>query len=178
MSDLQPRGIPVTIAGVERHFLFTFAAIDEIQDHFDKPLPEIIGLLSDERMVYKVSGYIVTTLINDEIVRNDGKGKGAELMQIMRSLDLSMLKYVVTSILKAYGVSVPEPDEEDDDGVDDDPGKLNIARLLHIGTTKLGYTEAEVFAMTPRKFFALYNEYLEINGLNKDTDGSSISDLP
>ena len=53
---------------------------------------------------------------------------------------------------------------------------MNIARLLNIGITKLGYCENEVLQMTPRKFFLLYDEYLEVNGYRKKE--LSIDDLP
>ena len=58
----------------------------------------------------------------------------------------------------------------------EEPEQLNIARLLNIGITKLGYSENEVLQMTPRKFFLLYDEYLEVNGYRKKE--LSIDDLP
>ena len=177
MSALQPRGIPVNIGGVERRFLFTFAAIDEIQDHFDKPLVEVLEMLKDDRTLYKAAGFIVCTLINDEIIRNGGKGRGPELMEVMRMLDLSMTARAVRTILKAYGISMPDPDEDDEPDDPDDIEQLNIARMIYIGTTKLGYSEAEVFQMTPKKFHMIYDEYLEMNGGKTDTSGG-IDDLP
>lgn len=39
--------------------------------------------------------------------------------------------------------------------------------MLYIGTRVLGYPEGEVFRMTLRKFFLLYNEHLEMSGLKK-----------
>lgn len=53
---------------------------------------------------------------------------------------------------------------------------MNIARLLYIGTMKLGFTEEQVMAMTPRKFFVIYDEYLYMNGLQKQV--MTIDDLP
>lgn len=44
---------------------------------------------------------------------------------------------------------------------------MNIARLLYIGGKILHYTEAEIFKMTLRKFYLIYNEHLELNGLKK-----------
>ena len=44
---------------------------------------------------------------------------------------------------------------------------MNVARLILIGTTKLGYTEQQIFDMTPRKFFLLYDEYLAVSGIKK-----------
>lgn len=42
--------------------------------------------------------------------------------------------------------------------------------------TQLMYREEEVLRMTPRKFFRLYDEYLETRGLKKKECG--IDDLP
>ena len=44
---------------------------------------------------------------------------------------------------------------------------MNVARLLYIGCKVLNYRENEVFRMTLRKFYLIYNEYLEYNGLKK-----------
>ena len=46
---------------------------------------------------------------------------------------------------------------------------MNVARILFIGATKLHYTETELFCMTPRKFFRIYDEYMEMNGIKKTT---------
>lgn len=39
--------------------------------------------------------------------------------------------------------------------------------MLYIGSKILNYTETEIFKMTPRKFFLLYDEYMALNGLKK-----------
>ena len=44
---------------------------------------------------------------------------------------------------------------------------MNVARLLYVGGKILNYSEAELFRMTLRKFYLIYNEYLELNGLKK-----------
>ena len=43
---------------------------------------------------------------------------------------------------------------------------------------KLGYTEEEVFRMTPRKLFLIYDQYLIVAGLKKDGDEYAIDNLP
>lgn len=53
---------------------------------------------------------------------------------------------------------------------------MNVARLIYIGSMKLGYTETEIFRMTPRKFFLIYNEFLEMKGIKREICG--IDDLP
>lgn len=49
---------------------------------------------------------------------------------------------------------------------------MNVARFLYIGTKVLNLNLAEVEAMPPRKFFTIYNEHLEMNGLKKKDDDS------
>lgn len=46
------------------------------------------------------------------------------------------------------------------------PG-INVARLLYVGCKVLNYSEKEVLEMTLRKFYLIYNEYLDYNGLRK-----------
>ena len=55
---------------------------------------------------------------------------------------------------------------------------MNIARMLYIGSIKLGYSEEEVFRMTPRKFFAIFKEFRIMNGLEKDGDEYAIDNIP
>ena len=52
---------------------------------------------------------------------------------------------------------------------------MNVARLLYVGGKILNYTEDEVFRMTLRKFYLIYNEYLELNGKKKES--SNLLDL-
>jgi len=44
---------------------------------------------------------------------------------------------------------------------------VNVARLLYIGGHILNYSEQELFRMTLRKFYLLYDAYLEYNGKKK-----------
>jgi len=39
--------------------------------------------------------------------------------------------------------------------------------LLYLGGKVLCHSEDEIFAMTLRKFYLIYDEYLELNGLKK-----------
>ena len=71
---------------------------------------------------------------------------------------------------------MPELSDEEEDDMED-PEQLNIARMIYIGTSKLGYTEAEILDMTPRKFHKIYDEYLEMNGAKTENTGG-IDSLP
>lgn len=44
---------------------------------------------------------------------------------------------------------------------------MNVARLLYAGGKLLHYSEEEIWRMTLRKFYLLYDEYLEANGLKE-----------
>lgn len=68
---------------------------------------------------------------------------------------------------------LPEGSKEDGE-----PEKYNFPRILYIGKNRLGYTEPEIWRMTPRKFFAIYNEYLMMNGYVKPAREMTIDDLP
>lgn len=54
---------------------------------------------------------------------------------------------------------------------------MNVARLLYIGLAKLGYTERELFAMTPRKFFLIYDECEDMTVKKKEEDTYAIDDF-
>ena len=42
----------------------------------------------------------------------------------------------------------------------------------------MGYTEREVFNMTPKKYFLIYDQFLEISGVKKRSGSQGIDDLP
>lgn len=122
MSDLRPTGTAITIGGVERHFLFTLAVIDEIQSTYDQPVSEVINRLANEKDVYQTVAYLALVLINDEIERNNYfKGSSDPLMtekELKWLITMETTKDVGIAIMKAYGLSLPEDDEDEDD---DDP---------------------------------------------------------
>ena len=88
MSDIQPKGLPVTIGGVERHFLFTLAAVDEVQSKYDLPVSRVIAKLADEKEVYDTVASLTVILVNDEIRRNGGKESEITEKEIKWMLDV------------------------------------------------------------------------------------------
>lgn len=74
MSDLKPRGIPIILDGVERHFLFTLNIIDELQDKYGKNLYEIIEDLTKNEESGHLLREVVTILLNDEVDRTERLG--------------------------------------------------------------------------------------------------------
>lgn len=119
MSDARPRGCKVALMdGVEREILFTLAAVDEIQDHYNMPISEAMSLLMDERDSYAVLSYIAMVLINDSISRKNmmtgGKEEGLSLQQVKWLIDVPMAEDVMRAVMTAYGFSVPEADDDEE----------------------------------------------------------------
>ena len=175
MSDMRPRGIDYRLLdGVERHALFTLAVVDELQDKYDKPIGQIMALLASDRQVYTALADIVQALVNDEADRTGGQAMTGK--EIRQAIDVPHARDLVKIVLQAYGYSMPPVDEDEEPEDLEDQEKLDIARLLYIGSKKLGYTEAELFAMTPKKFFKLFDVYIESTGAQKPE--STIDALP
>lgn len=176
-SALRPdKGLAVTIGGVEFHFLFTFAVLDDLQTYYKEPISEIIRKLTDDMTIYSAAGRIIEALIASDVYNNGGKDVTPPSYQdIMHVLDLDDSRRIVSALLKSYGIDMPEPDEDDDE--ENEPEPINIARLLIIGKTELGMTEEEFWKTTPRKYFMLFDEYVKLKGGGSRDEGG-IDDLP
>lgn len=116
MSDLNPKGIPITIDGVERRFLFTLNVIDDIQDHFETSLSEVVQKFTEKGQAYKTLRYVVMALLNDEAERELAAGhEGYNLLTEQETGWLITLENegeIALAVLKAYGYSLPEGDED------------------------------------------------------------------
>ena len=116
MSDLRPKGTPVVIDGEERHLLFTLNVIDEIQDHFDAPMSDVWDKLTDKRESEKTIRYLVCTLLNDEAAREQRNGKELKSYteeEVGWAITIGNVNEIMMALLDAYGLSLPEPDEDD-----------------------------------------------------------------
>lgn len=105
--------------GVERSFLFTLNAIDEIQSHYKMTVMEALGKLFDEKEHISALKFFTTTLINDEFEREKSRNATTVLTRITEKevgwlIDINNIEYVKKAILEAYNISVPEPDENED----------------------------------------------------------------
>lgn len=118
MSDLRPVGLPIVLNGVERHFLFTLNVIDLIQSSYDLPVLEVLGKLFDEKEKIKTLKFLTAALINDEVEREmykNGDSVAGEVseQQVGTMIHIGNMDEVISTILKAYGISVPATDDED-----------------------------------------------------------------
>ena len=119
MSDLRPRGISVRLNGEEHRLLFTLNAIDAIQDRLDMPVDEAIGLLTNPRRAWEACRAILCCLLNDEAARKrhyEGAETGDYTEEEAGWMVDELNKYeVVVAILAAFGASVPEEEDGDED---------------------------------------------------------------
>ena len=117
MSDLQPKGTAIIIGGVERHLLFTLAAVDEIQAYYNAPVSEVIRMLSDDMKIMDTAARILLILVHDEIARNrffnGSEEQPLEERAMKWMITLDKLTPCVEAILTAYGISLPEEEDED-----------------------------------------------------------------
>lgn len=114
MSSLNPAGAAVMVDGVERHLLFTLNAIEEIQERYGLPLSEVMEKFGDPMELPKVMRCIVAVLLADEAERTGGDLKVYTEKEIgWKILEGDQIPWL-TAILKAYGGSLPEAEEEDD----------------------------------------------------------------
>lgn len=120
MSDLRPRGVEIELGGQKYRLLLTLNAIDQIQERCNLPLYDAIkyaAQAADGKMDHDtIQNFraIVTVLLNNE---EDGDFTEKEVGKL---LDLENFQNVAWHVLKAYGLSMPETDEDADDE-DEDP---------------------------------------------------------
>ena len=116
MSDLRPVGVPIKLEGEERHLLFTLNANDQHQEHYKEDLSEIIDKLTDKTEAVTTLRQILLTLLNDEAERelnlNGKELKVYSLKEIGWLVSLDNQDEILVNILKAYGLSLPEGEDD------------------------------------------------------------------
>ncbi len=123
MSDLRPHGVEIELGGQKRNLLFTINAIDEIQAKCNLPLMDAVKYVAqaaDGIMDYDTIDRmrsITAALLNSEC---HGELKEAEVGEL---LTLGNYRQMAWAILEAYGISMPDPDEEDEDPEETDPNQ-------------------------------------------------------
>ena len=176
MSNLRPSGVPVNFNGSDRHFLFTFSVIDELQAMH--PAVSIFKMIEEagrdtlEGLLYLVD--IVYALCDGSISRTD-------IMQGLKTNTLSgggSLQTVRGAIDLALVESMPIPDDMDEPEHTESSGIIEIPKFLIIAMTRFGYSEAEAWNLTLRKFSLLNDAYMTINGMKKAEERMTLSMLP
>lgn len=168
MSNLRPTGVPVNFDGSDRHFLFTFSVIDELQSMH--PATSIFRMIEEsgkdtlEGLLYLVDlvfalcgGSMTRTDIMQNLKTNTLHG-GGSLQTVRGAIDLALVE------------SMPIPDDEDKPERGESSGIIEIPKFLIIAMTRFGYSEADAWRLTLRKFSLLNDAYMTINGMKKAAD--------
>ena len=119
MSDVKPRGVPIELDGATRHFFFTLNVIDQLEDEYDKTLYEIVDELTVTNRNSHMLRDVVTVLLNSEAERNVRLGADTAQMAVSQEdvgemIGLDNYNEVLRAVLEAYGVSLPEKEEDED----------------------------------------------------------------
>ena len=119
MSKLRPRGISVELDGEERYFLFTLNMIDHFEEKYGKTMNAIIEDLVESEQNNHMLRDIVTDLLNDEAERSVRKCQELQYPEVTvqdtgNMIGLDNYYEVLNAVLRAYGISLPEAEEDDD----------------------------------------------------------------
>lgn len=167
--------MPVNFDGVNRHFLFTFRVIDELQNMH--PGTSIFKMIAESRndtlegllylvdLVYALcDGELSRTEIMRSLKTNTLKG-GGSLQAVRQAIDISLMD------------SMPEPgDDEPSDK--ETAGLIDIPKFLIIAMTRFLMPEADAWNLTLLKFSLLNDAYMYVNGMKKAEETMSLLALP
>ena len=175
MSDLRPTGVPVSFAGGDWHFLFSFSVIDELQSRYPgRSIFDVVNAAREDTL----DGLL--KLIDVIDVLCDGQIPREEIPKALKVNTLTgkgSLEEVRLAISLALIQCMPEPGVSDD-GSGGGTGIMEIPKFIVIATSKFHFNEKEAWEMTPRKFSLLNDAYQTVNGLKKDDEYVSLLALP
>lgn len=117
MSELKTQSNKITLNGTEYGLSFTINAIDEIQDHFDKPISELSDIMQDQKKIFANLRYLLFVLINEDIdIQNDNLAEKLPHVTekyVGRYITPSNLGEFSTAILKSFSNNTPASDDDD-----------------------------------------------------------------
>lgn len=126
MSDLRPKAVGVKLGEQERNLLFTINSIDEIQTTLNMPLIDamkFVARAADGRMDHDtlISFRAVTT-----ILLNCNSTEELTEKEVGGLITLENYRHVAWSVMEAYGISLPDPDEDEEFEEDDEEIDPNV----------------------------------------------------
>ena len=166
MSDLRPAGVNTKIGEEEHNLLFTLNVIDAVQSEYDQTVGKTLSELSDWRKAPERLRFVLKELLNDEKARK-GSYEAYTAVEVGSMITAAEMPELTAAVIASYAGAVPE-EEETQAGQDTE--LLDIASMLIAATAKMGYSEEEVFRMTPRKYRVIFDKFLEMNGVKKESD--------
>ena len=159
MSDINPQASKIKLGENEYGVIFTIKAIDDIQEHFNISISDFSELFINSEDPKANLCYVLALAIN-EATENQVIDEKIIDELINEENAMSTAKFVFA----AFSSSLPESNSDGTSGEEQLTDKVNVARLLFIGKTLLGYSESEAWRMTPRKLILLYQEYQKEHG--------------
>lgn len=111
MSGLRPKAIAINLGGEEYGLLFSMQAVEEIQEHFDRPVTDLLEILSDPMKMYGSGAYILSVLINANISRLNEDGENRPFIDekyVGRHLTTGVFGTARNMIFKAFADTSPE----------------------------------------------------------------------
>lgn len=138
----------------ERFLLFSLNALDEFQDKMGG-YGEFEKVLSDLNLL----GWLLALLLNEGSDEGEKPLTEAEAGGLIRPENINEIRIcILKALVKGMiGDDEPENAEDDRDGEHGSgAGKIDIARLLYIGTSILNFPEREVWKMTAYKLMTLF----------------------
>lgn len=124
MKILKPQGEEFIFDNKKRRLLFNINTINEIQEHFDMYIVDVLNALVNpenaDRDWYNKLAYILTVLLNEDIrLHNEDcpNDKWEEIsIEFVKSRVITNKNsgLIAISIIKAFSADIPESEEEDD----------------------------------------------------------------
>ena len=130
MSTVNPKGVALAFGTEERHLLFDYAVIAEIQEAYDSDVVSVIRQMfldkaSPGEYRAKILVDLVHKLLVDEAERerylNGIELKSYTKKQVGWMLNRGNADDAVKAIIDAWQVSIPAAEDDGEDDGDDDP---------------------------------------------------------
>ena len=142
MSDLRPKGVPVSFAGKDWHFLFTFRVVDELQGRYPgKSIFDVVNAAREDTLdgLLKLID-VIDVLCGGQIPREEIP----KALKVNTLTGKGSLEEVRLAISLALIHSMPVP-EEDDEGQSSGTGIMEIPKFIVIATAKFHFSEKEAW---------------------------------
>lgn len=110
MGNLNPAPVEIEFRGKVYRCFFTLNCIDEVQEHFDKSLTEIIQIVIDGKQATRNIRYLLTLLLNE----SEDCEAALDEKEVGAAIDIRSFNYFYGKVLDALGFSLPDDDGDDD----------------------------------------------------------------
>lgn len=114
MGNLNPAPVEIEFKGKVYKCSFTLNCIDEVQEHFDKSLTDVINIIVDGKQAVRNVRFLLTLLLNESETKRTGSEETFDEMEVGAAVDFRNFGYYYDKILEALGISLPDDDGDAD----------------------------------------------------------------